>query len=248
MANGVLPTLREPVVRLAALNPYRGPRIRELLGEGAPPPPRAAPSEVVTVVSLGRVPKKVPERMPIGAAIGIAGTYITGNPQVLARSVFKVVVYPDLVDSGSRARNATVSIDGQPAPIDRVSSIGADIRKEYDRIKPRVIAAALSRMIARAVAAEGARYAGRQAGGSAGAVIGLLAALGTEAALVGLDKPDTRSWTMLADYVLISRQTVAPGKHRVRVGVTGPGLTTSREVEVDVPPGGAVVVVVTEPR
>jgi hypothetical protein len=167
---------------------------------------------------------------------------------VLARSVFKVVVYPDLQDSGSAARDAAVAIDGAPASVDRVSSLGVDMRQEYERVKPRVIAAALTRMIARAVAAEGVRYAGRQVGGGAGAVVGLLAALGTEAALVGLDKPDTRSWTLLADHVLISRAVVEPGDHRVEVSVTGPGLSLVREFQITVPEGQAVVVVATEPR
>ncbi len=248
MAAGVLPTLREPVTRLAGPNPYRGPRIRELLGDGPLPGGSPPPTEIITVVSLGRVPHKVPERMPIGAAIGIAGTFITGNTQILARSVFKVVVYPDLVPSGSHARDATVDIDGRKVPIDRVASIGADIRKEYDRLKPRIIGAALTRMITRAAAAEGARIAGQQAGGGLGSVIGLLAALGTEAALVGLDKPDTRSWTMLADHVLISRAIVEPGEHTVSVSVTGPGLTVRRDFQLTVAKGQAAVVVVTEPR
>lgn len=247
MAAGALPTLKEPVRRLAGANPYRGPRIRELIGE-SPTPFVRTPSEIVTVLSLGRVPRKVPERMPLGAAIGIAGIFITGDADILARSVFKVVVYPELQDSGSLARDATVEIDGRSTAVDRVSSIGADIRKEYERLKPRIIAAALSRMIARAAAAEGARYAGRQAGGSAGAIIGLLAALGTEAALVGLDEPDTRSWTLLADHVLVSRQVVEPGSHRIRAVIRGPSLQLVRELDVEVSPGQAVVVVISEPR
>jgi hypothetical protein len=247
MARGTLPTLHEPVARLASSNPYRGPHIKELLGDGPGKRIGETPTEIITVVSLGRVPHKIPERIPIGAAVGLAGTFITGNPDILARSIFKVVVYPELTASGSRARNASVEIDGRRTTIDRVSSMGADITAEYERVKPRIIAAALTRMIARALAAEGARVAGRQAGG-AGAVVGLLAALGTEAALVGLDKPDTRSWTMLADHVLISRATVEPGEHIVKVNISGGGLKQTREFPVTVEKGNAVVVVVTEPR
>jgi hypothetical protein len=248
MHGGVLATLREPVSRLAAANPYRGPRIRSLLGEGRVGAPRAKPAEIITVLSLGRVPYKVPERIPVGLAIGLAGTFITGNPDVLARSAFKVVVYPELTGSGKGSRTGVVEIDGKSAPVERLSSLGADIRKEYKQLKPRIIAAALTRMIARAAAAEGARYAGRQAGGGAGQVIGLLAALAVEGTLVGLDKPDTRSWTMLADSVWVSRTVVQPGEHDVRVRVTGPGFTTVRNVKASVPEGGVVVVVITEPR
>jgi hypothetical protein len=244
MANGALESLREPVRRLAARNPYRGPRIRELLGDAPASLGSEAPTEIITVLSLGRVPRKVPERMPIGAAIGLAGTFITGNPEVLARSVFKVVVYPELVESGSRIRSAEVRIDGNKAPVERLSSMGADIRKEYELLRPRIIAAALTRMIARALAAEGARVAG----GQASPVIGLLAALATEATLVSLDRPDTRSWTMLADHIMISRTVVKPGTHHVKVLMQGGGVSGGSEFDVTVPKGRAVVVVVTDPR
>jgi hypothetical protein len=244
MANGVLESLREPVRRLAGSNPYRGPRIRELLGDAPLSHGAEPPTEIITVLSLGRVPRKVPERIPVGAAIGLAGTFITGNPEVLARSAFKVVVYPELVESGSRIRGAVVQIDGNQAHVERLSSMGADIRKEYELLRPRIIAAALTRMIARALAAEGARIAGRQAS----PVIGLLAALATEAALVGLDRPDTRSWTMLGDNVLVSRTIVQPGEHHVKVLMQGGGVTGGREFDVTVPRGRAVVVVVTDPR
>lgn len=248
MYAGALSSLRKPVVRLAAVNPYRGPRIRSLLGDTSPRAPRAKPSEIVTVVSLGRVPHKVPERMPVGLAIGLAGTWITGNPQVLARSAFKVVVYPELVGGGGGGRSPRVEIDGGPAEAERLSNLGADIRKEYQKLKPRIIGAALTRMIVRAGAAEGARYAGKQAGGSAGAVIGLLAALVTEGALVGLDRPDTRSWTMLADHVWVARAEVDPGEHEVKIRVRGPGFESVRSATTRVRPGGVSVVVITEPR
>lgn len=250
MESGPLRSLREPVRRLAAANPYRGPNIRQLLSEGSAGDVgrgSGAAGEIVTVFSLGRVPSKAPARLPIGAAIGIAGTFLTGNTKILSRSAFKVVVYPDLKPSGSRARDGLVEIDGRPAAVERLTSLGADIRSEYERIKPRILAAALTRMIARAGAAEAARLAGREAGG-VGEIVGLFAALATEGALVGLDKPDTRSWTMLADHVLVSRSAAEPGDHHVKVHVRGPGLDLVREYPVTVPKGGIVVLVVTEPR
>ncbi len=243
MEGGTLESLRGPVARLARQHSYRGPRIRELLAS-APPGDAEAPSEIITVMALGRVPRREPKRIPIGLAIGAAGTFITGNPEILARSATAVVVYPELVDSSSRANAASVQIDGRAAPVERVSSLGNDIRREYDEIRPRIIGAAITRMIARAVAAEGMRAAGNQANPN----VGMLAALVTGATLVALDRPDTRSWSMLPDHVLISRQTVEPGVHVVRVRVTGPGLEAIREYEVGIPRGRAVVLVVTEPQ
>jgi hypothetical protein len=248
MHAGVLASLRGPVARLAVGNPYRGPRIRSILdnarAESLPP----NPSEIVTVLCLGRVPHKVPERMPIGLAIGLAGTWITGNPKVLARSAFKVIVYPELVSPKGALRSAVVEIGGEAVSLELLSDLGADIRREYETVRPRILGAALSRMIVRAAAAEAARHAGKQAGGSAGQVIGLLGALAVEGGLVGLDTPDTRSWTLLANRIWVARTVVPPGEHEVQVRVRGPGFTTLRRAVVRVPEGGTSVVVVTEPR
>jgi hypothetical protein len=243
LAGGPLSTLVEPVARLAARNPYRGPHIQALLAEGpSPADPEATPAEILTVVALGRVPYKVPERIPIGLAIGIGGTFVTGNTAILERSAFKVVVYPELTPSGTRAHRADVRIDGTPAPTEDVANLRSEIEREYELIKPRAIGAALTRLITRALTAEGVRAAGRQVD----PILGLLAALAAEGTMVALDKPDTRSWTFLPERVLVSRTRVQGGEHAV--GVTIPGVGETRSVPVEVPDGGWAVVVVTVPR
>jgi hypothetical protein len=88
--------------------------------------------------------------------------------------------------------------------------------------------------------------AGRTAGG-AGEVVGIVAGLGAEALLVGLDKPDTRSWTFLPARVWVARASVAPGAHEVVVQFEGEG-SRERRVPVEVAEGGYAVVVVDEPR
>jgi hypothetical protein len=199
------------------------------------------------VVSLGRVPYTIPERMPVGAAIGIAGAFITGDPAVLGYSVFKVVSYPEMVPSGSVYSDASVAVDGQPVILELASNLGAEISAEYAGLKPKIIGAALSRMIVRAAAAEGARQAGKSAGGTEGEALGWLLALATEGALLAADKPDTRSWTMLPHYVLVSRTPVASGRHTVDLRTKG-DFPDTRSFDVDVPPGGFAVVVWTVPR
>ena len=249
LEGGNLNSLAAPIARLARSNPYRGPRIKASLALPAPQATAggtALDSEILTIIALGRVPYKIPKRIPIGVAVGLAGTWITGNAAILERSVFKVLVYPDLENSGTRAKKATLKIDGRSVPVEFVSNLDADIRKEYELIKPRIIGAALTRMIARAAVAEGARYAGKQAGGGAGAVIGLLAALAAEGSMVALDKPDTRSWTFLPERIAISRTAVAPGEHQVEVVIAG--VSETRSALVNVPKGGFAVVVVTVPR
>lgn len=247
-----LSTLHGPVSRLAANNPYRGPGINELLraasSESQPPVGGVGESEIVVVMSLGRVPYKIPERIPIGAAVGLAGSLISGDPAVLEHSILKVVVYPELTPSNSVASGASVTIDGRASRVELLVDLGAEITSEYEVLKPRIIAAALSRMIVRAAAAEGMRVAGRQAGGGTGDALGFLAALITEGALVALDKPDTRSWSFLAERVLVSRLVVEPGDHEVEVAITGEGVVVRRDFQVSVPRGRVAVLVVTEPR
>ena len=210
---------------------------------------RARPSptpEVLVVLAAGRAPYKVPKRIPVGAAIGIAGTFITGDPRVLQHSVFKVVVYPDLEAVPTVVSGGRVQIGDRSEPAELVSDVAAEITKEYEAIKPRIIGAALSRMIARAAVSEGAFAAGRQAGG-AGEAIGIIAGLGAEAALVGLDKPDTRSWTFLPGRVWVARVPVEPGAHEVVVEVEG-GAAVERRVPIEVGPRGFAIVVIAEPR
>lgn len=235
-------SLRDPVARLAKRTTYRGKTLAAFLADGSGSSlALGKDGELLVVVSLGRVPHKVPERMPIGMAVGLAGTYISGDPAVLGHSAMKFVIYPELVPSESVLREATVTIDGSNAPLELASNLGAEITSEYESIKPRIIGAALSRMIVRAAAAEGMRQAGNQES----ATVGWVAALLTEAALVAMDKPDTRSWIFLPDRVYIHRSRVRAGQHEVAVRFGNGGTRTQT---VDVARGGYAVVVVTAPR
>jgi hypothetical protein len=202
--------------------------------------------ELLVVVAGGRSPVKVPERIPFGAAVGIAGTWITGDARVLQHSVFKFVNYPELTDPPSLVRGARVSVDGRNVGVDLLSDLSADVTAEYQKIKPRIIAAALTRMIARAVVSEAAMAAGREAGGG-GEVIGILAGLAGEAALAALDKPDTRSWTFMPGRLWVSRLSVEPGAHEVVVALEG-SQEPERRIPVDVKRGGYAAVVITDPR
>ena len=209
--------------------------------------PALAAGEILVVAKTGRVPFKVPERIPIGAAIGIAGAFVTGDTTLLEYGMFKVVTYPELVSAENLFEDAELRIDGQSVPMDETSDLGSEIVAEYEEIKPKIIGAALTRMIARAAAAEGARAAGRQAEG-AGGLVGFLAAAAVEGTLVALDKPDTRSWSTLPDRVHIGRLLVPAGHHTVEVTVFGPGGKERHTTEVEVAPAGFAVVDVTTLR
>jgi hypothetical protein len=244
LAAGELQSLAQPAARLARANPYRGPHLKSLLAQAPPPSGGAgAPSEILVVLSLGRVPHKAPARIPVGAAIGIAGSLFTGNADWLTRGVAKVVVYPELVDSPSRLGPPIVHVDGAPVVVEGLVDLGAIVRREYDDMRPKIVAAALTRLASRAAVAEGVRAAGNQESGALGAVL----AVAVEGAMVALDKPDTRSWTMMPARVLVARVPVTPGAHTVEVDFEGaPGVR--RVASVDVAAGSFGAVVVTEPR
>jgi hypothetical protein len=254
------PSLRAPIARLAARSSFRSPRIDELLATqpaaapadptqpAATSPSAPAPGEILVVMNLGRVPYKAPERMPIGLAVGMGAAYITGSPAVLEHSALKFVIYPELVPSGALFSTGQLVVDGVEWPLELATNLDAEIVREYDTVKPKIIGAAITRMIVRAAVAEGARAAGNQAKDGAGAIVGLLAALAAEGAMVAADKPDTRSWTLLPAFVFVARVPVAPGQHRLGVTAMGSGGREHRDISVDVKPGGFAVVDVTTLR
>jgi hypothetical protein len=243
------PSLHGPVRRLAPMTSYRGPNIERILDTAPVDPNRAARPEdaqlgdLLVVVSIGRVPHKVPERMPIGMAVGVAGSWITGNPEVLGYSAMKFVVYPELVQGGSVYGKVSLRVDDKPAALELSSNLGNEITKEYEFIKPRIIGAAISRMIARAAVSEGLRQAGNQQSEGLGWAVALL----TEGLMVAMDKPDTRSWMLLPDQVYVYRQRVPAGEKRVEVSL-GSDSAYSVIKDVTLRPGGYAAVVVTSPR
>ena len=172
------------------------------------------------MLSLGRVPHKEPSRIPVGAAVGIAGTLASGNVDWLKYGAGKVVVYPELVGTPSSLGPATVTVDGAPVAVEQLTDLGAAIRQEYEAAKPKIVAAALSRMAARAALAEGVRAGGKQKSSLLGDLLSIL----FESTLVALDRPDTRSWTMLPDRVL-----GRPPAGRRRTAHGGCGLRGWRE-------------------
>jgi hypothetical protein len=240
-----LPSLRPSLVRLARRSGYRGRNLgQELARAGSVSLPERA-GDLLVVMALGRVPHRVPERMAVGAAVGIAGVYVTGDLDILERSALKVLVYPALAAETSRARGARVRADGVNAAVESVADFASTIRVEHEDLKPKILGAALTRLITRAAAAEGVRAGVKEA--SSSGIAGLLAALLVEGAMVGLDQPDTRSWNFLPARVLLARLRLPPGPHQVEVEIEGlPGVV--HRVPVNLEPDGFAVVTVAELR
>jgi hypothetical protein len=243
LAHGALDSLVAPVQRLARGNPYRGTHIAPLLTSAGNPPVPRPERELLIVLVLGRVPHKEARRIPVGAAVGIAGTVISGSADFLKYGAAKVVVYPELVDTPSVLGPATVLVDGRDVAIEQVVDLGAAVRAEYEEAKPKIMAAALTRMAARAGVAEGVRAAGKAESQVLGDVLSLIA----ESAMVVLDRPDTRSWTTMPARVFAARVPISAGVHDVTVSFAG-SAGADRNVSIDASQPGPVTVVITEPR
>ncbi len=235
---GRLPSLNATIARLARYNPYRGPRLSKVLAGSTAAP--ESPSELLVVLCLGRVPHKVPKRIPVGAAISLGGAFLTGDLDWLKYGATKFIVYPELVETPSSIGAAALQIDGVAVTMEPLTNFAAAIRNEFEDAKPKIIAAAVTRLATRAAIAEGVRAGGKQKNNALGDILSIV----VESAMVAMDKPDTRSWTMLPDRVLVARVPVDAGSHEVEVRLG----TSSRSFRVDTPEAGFAAVVVTEPR
>jgi hypothetical protein len=233
-------SLRDPVRRLLARGQYRSPRLKELEGSGPPPPDPAAAGqgEIVFVIGYGRVPHKIPHRVPIGLAL----TYVSGglSPDneakanaIAAQGLVTWVNYPTLgPEQGGYTIPACV-LDGKFIQLEEAVDVTTQVRAEWKKIESKIIVSAITRMIARFAL-------GTAAGAAAGknGLVGALLNLGTQATLVALDTPDTRSWETLPARVAVARVRVPAGKHTVHLDARG----VMRDVTVDVDKGGWAVV------
>lgn len=229
------PSLHEPIRRLANKTTYRTPRLTAILEKGEAQAREGG--DILVILKTGTVPVKEPVRLPIGAALGLASNYVSGDTKVLEYGMFKVVSYPELKPVPPQFRGGRLLVGERRLRFDGITDIESEITREYEAVKPKIIGAALTRMITRAVAAEGARALGRQKSGG----LGFLAAALVEGTMVALDKPDTRSWSTLPSQVWITRIPVEPGAHEVAVDLEGPGGTRLRQT-VEIGPGGFAVV------
>ncbi|MBI3784720.1 MAG: hypothetical protein HY270_15110 [Deltaproteobacteria bacterium] len=241
LGGGRLESLDGAVSRLARANPYRGPRLSQVLSRNGKQGGPTVERELLVVLALGRVPHREPKRIPVGLAVGMAGTYVSHDINFLKYGASKVVVYPELVSTPSTLGEPAVQVDGEAVQVEELADLGSAIRQEYEEMKPKIIAAALTRMASRAAIAEGIRAGGRQQSDLLGDILSIL----FESALVAFDRPDTRSWTLLPSRILVARVVLKPGAHDVTVGFGG---RSNRTVTVDAANSDFATVVVTEPR
>lgn len=199
---------------------------------------------VVVVVQTGLVPFKVPERVPIGAAIVYSNGYghhhylseedaATANRLAVAGAL-KWVNFPMLTDSGVPPRSVSVNLDGAPVATGLIADVSEQVHSSWRSVAGALMAAAITRMITRAIAGGATRAGSRAVAQSSDkpaiGVLGWIAGVAVEGAMAAADVPDTRSWTTLPGRIHIARARLEPGLHRVSVSVDG--RTDTQPVEV----------------
>ncbi|MET0282872.1 MAG: hypothetical protein ABW352_00320 [Polyangiales bacterium] len=238
-------TLDEPVRRLSQYAGYQSPRLTKIVKAGKAEEIDPDSGELLVIVAYGRVPALIANRVPIGLALTAAGMYldpvqVQSARRMAGQGLVTWVNYPVLEPAKRSYANPSISVDGKTSDLDTITLVDELMRAAYKKGEGAIMASAIVRMIARGAVGAGVGVAAGK--GSNSGPLGMLLALGTQAALAAADTPDTRSWATLPARIAISRVRVPAGKHTVSIRAQG----VSREQQVEVAKGGFAVVNLTE--
>jgi uncharacterized protein len=245
-----LNSFKPAIAALARKGGYRSPRITAIVNEAGPAatPDAAAATpetgEVLIVVSYGRVPAKIAERVPIGLALTYAADAINPDSarraqKLAAQGLVTWVNYPRLGPTTGNYSQPRVTLDGAPVSPELALSVDREARTQWDKVRGITVASAITRMIARVVAGQATEKVTNEVAGKS--PLGFLLGLATQATLTATDIPDTRSWATLPARIAMTRQTLPAGNHEITVAFGG----SQRRVAVVLPPGGWAVVSLT---
>jgi tetratricopeptide (TPR) repeat protein/uncharacterized membrane protein YeaQ/YmgE (transglycosylase-associated protein family) len=235
-------TLEDSIARLAAQGSYRSPRIKALVEKaGSRGAEEGAPSdegEVLFVVGYGRVPHKVPERIPIGLALTLFADALSpadrdGANKLALQGLVTWINFPTLAPGQGSYAIPSVRLDGRFVQLEEAVDVDREVRAEWKKIEGKIIVSAISRMVARLLVGKGIEMAAGRNN-----VVGLLGSLAAQATLSALDTPDTRSWETLPARVAVARVRLPAGRHRVLLDARG----WQRTQEIQVEKGGWQVV------
>ena len=226
------PWLRGPLRTLMGQSSYSTPRLRDLVNgtPGVPAPPvendvigegaRGDTGDVLVVVGYGRVPIKIPNRVPIGLALtlvagGISPENAAAANRLAAQGLVTWVNYPSLGPEHGGYALPEVAVDGSFVQLTEAVDVTSQVREEWKKIEGKIILSAITRLIARVAVGQGIQKAGGNG------VVGVLASLGAQATLTALDTPDTRSWETLPARVAVARFRLPVGDHPIDLRVRG---------------------------
>jgi hypothetical protein len=231
LAFGGSSALAEPIARLAPQGSYRSPRITKLLEEAGDAPAPEDGGEVLFVVGYGRVPHKVPERIPIGLALtyfagALSPNDVAGANKLAAQGLVTWINFPTLAPGQGSFEIPSVRLDGGFVQLEEAVDVDREVRAEWKKIEGKIIVSAISRLVARLLVGKGI-----EAAAGKNNVVGLLGSLAAQATLAALDTPDTRSWETLPARVAVARVRLPAGRHRVVLDARGWNRT--QEIQVD---------------
>src|SRR5688572_6471023 len=234
----------DPVItRLGTKSSYRTPRLTKVIDAGrGQPEPAADEAELLVVVNYGRVPEKVPERVPIGLALTYASGFISPTDaakanELAAQGLVTWINYPKL-EKNRPVGPARFFVGKQQRLLEVALEVDSEAQKAWDGARGMLVASAITRMITRIIAGETTK---KVAGGG---LLGTLLSLGAQATLTATDIPDTRSWSTLPARIAIGRVQLPPGKYEVEIAASN----MSRRSSVTLEPGGWSVVSLTALR
>jgi hypothetical protein len=144
--------------------------------------------------------------------------------RLAAQGLVTWINYPELGKPSGTVDHPTFSLDGSYVALEGALAVDLEAKRAWEQARGAVVASAITRMIARVVAGEALRRSAKDS------TVGALLSLGTQAALVAADTPDTRSWETLPARIAVARVRVKPGQHRV--GLVSRGAKRERTVTV----------------
>jgi hypothetical protein len=237
-------SLRDPLRALTHGRP-RSRNVDALVAGAGPlaPVSETGEAEIVIVIGFGRIPQKVPVRMPIGLALTMVSGSLSGGDAaranaLAAKGLVTWVNYPALKPGRGGYAIPSFVLDERPEPMEEAIDVESHVVEAWQKKEGTIVLAAITRMIARLVAGEVAQGVTEAAGGRNSGALGLLAGLATTATLSAFDTPDTRGWSTLPARIAIARRRVPAGRHVIRLGARG----AEKQVEVTLDRGGWALV------
>jgi hypothetical protein len=215
---------------LATEGTYRSPRIERVLAATAKDPAPAGDAEIVCVVGYGRVPHKIPKRIPIGLALTLVANDMSPRNReaanrLAAQGLVTWINYPSLAPEQGEYSIPTCSVDGKPMRMEQAVDVSAEVKAQWKKVEGKIILSAITRLISRYAVGKGIEGAGGKDN-----PLTLLLSLGAQATLTALDTPDTRSWETLPARVAVGRVRVPPGRHTVVADARGVTRTQATDV------------------
>ncbi len=259
-----LPGLPEALVRMADGTPFRTNsdvlRAREAIGlQPGDPLPTHAGGEVISIAMTGLPPIRQAVVMPIGLAIAAFRANASSNyslsaeqevalARAIAEDLLTTVNFPELVTHTNPIQRVSLSVAGRQQTMERLGDIEDFAIREWERQRPGMAFAAITRALVRIAAREVIQGVTRAAdnGNGVARTIGFITSLAAQGAMAAADQPDTRSWTFMPASIWIGRVHVSAGEQTLTLrGVGGAGF--DHQQRVTVPEGGATVVFVRSP-